>query len=75
MVFSYNYNNFKSERKIVVNFLNGDTEVFYHVLENYGHWSFNVLENVEKISVYDNQTDEFLYDIINKNILDYIVFT
>jgi len=25
--------------------------------------------------VYDTQDDEFLYDFINKNILDYIIFS
>jgi hypothetical protein len=49
--------------------------VFYHGLDNYGHWSFNIFENeIEKILVYDSQTDEFLYEIINENIVDYIVF-
>ena len=63
------------QRKIVVNFLDGNTETYYHSLENYGHWSFNILNNVEKILVYDNQNDEFLYEIINQNILDYITFS
>ena len=75
MLLSYNHNNFKSERKIVVNFLDGNTETYYHSLENYGHWSFNILNNVEKILVYDNQNDEFLYEIINQNVLDYIIFS
>jgi glycosyltransferase involved in cell wall biosynthesis len=75
MLLSYNYNHFRSERKIVVNYIDGSLETVYHGLENYGHWSFNIFENkVEKISVYDTQDDEFLYDFINKNILDYIVF-
>ena len=76
MLLSYNYNHFRSERKIVVNYIDGSLETIYHGLENYGHWSFNIFENkVEKISVYDTQDDEFLYDFINKNILDYIIFS
>ena len=75
MLLSYNYNNFRSERRIIVNYADNTSVVFYHGLENFGHWSFNIFENkVEKISVYDNQTDEFLYEVINENIVDYIVF-
>ena len=75
MLLSYNYNHFRSERKIVVNYIDGSSETIYHGLENYGHWSFNIFESkIEKISVYDNLNDEFLYDFINENILDYIVF-
>jgi hypothetical protein len=45
-------------------------------LENYGHWSFNIFNSeIKKVSVYDTQTNEFLYDIINENILDYVVFS
>ena len=76
MLLSYNHNNFRSERKIIVNYVNGDTETIYHFLENFAYWSFNIFENkIEKISVYDNQNDEFLYEIINENILDYIIFS
>jgi glycosyltransferase involved in cell wall biosynthesis len=75
MLFSYNYNNFRSERKIVINFLDGNTETYYHSLENYGHWSFNILSNVEKILVYDNKTEEFLYEMINQNITDFVTFS
>ena len=75
MLLSYNYNHFRSERKIVVNYIDGSLETIYHGLENYGHWSFNIFENkIEKLLVYDNQNDEFLYEIINQNILDYITF-
>jgi hypothetical protein len=75
MLLSYNYNNFRSERKIIVNYVDNTSGVFYHGLDNYGHWSFNIFENeIEKILVYDSQTDEFLYEIINENIVDYIVF-
>jgi glycosyltransferase involved in cell wall biosynthesis len=75
MLLSYNYNNFNSERKIIVNYSDGDFEIFYHNLENYGHWSFNIFDRkIEKILIYDTQNDEFLYEIINKNIIDYIVF-
>jgi glycosyltransferase involved in cell wall biosynthesis len=76
MVLSYNYNNFKSERKIIVNFLDDSNETYYYTLENYGHWSFNIFNSeIKKVSVYDTQTNEFLYDIINENILDYVVFS
>ena len=76
MLLSYNYNHFRSERKIVVNYIDGSLETIYHGLENYGHWSFNIFENkIEKLLVYDNQNDEFLYEIINQNILDYITFS
>jgi glycosyltransferase involved in cell wall biosynthesis len=76
MVLSYNYNNYTSDRKIVVNLIDGNTEIHYHVLENYGHWSFNIFNNnIEKILVYDNQNDEFLYEIINHNIVDYVTFS
>ena len=37
--------------------------------------SYDILNNVEKILVYDNQNDEFLYEIINQNVLDYIIFS
>jgi hypothetical protein len=75
MLLSYNYNHFRSERKIVVKYIDGSSETVYHGLENYGHWSFNIFESkIKNISVYDNQNDEFLYDFINENILDYIVF-
>jgi len=75
-VLSYNYNNFKSERKIIVNFLDDSNETYYYTLENYGHWSFNIFNSeIKKVSVYDTQTNEFLYDIINENILDYVVFS
>ena len=76
MLLSYNYNHFISSRKIFVNYIDGSSEYIYHSLENYGHWSFNILEKeVDKIVVYDNDNDEFLYEIINKNILDYIIFS
>jgi glycosyltransferase involved in cell wall biosynthesis len=76
MVLSYNYNNFKTERKTIVNFLDDSSEIYYYILENYGYWSFNIFDKeIKKISVYDTQTDEFLYEIINKNILDYVVFS
>jgi len=76
MLLSYNYNHFRSERKIVVYYIDGSSETIYHGLENYGYWSFNIFENkIEKISVYDNLNDEFLYDYVNENILDYIVFS
>jgi glycosyltransferase involved in cell wall biosynthesis len=76
MVLSYNKNSFRSERKIIVNFHGGNSDTIYHVLENYGYWSFNIFENnIEKILVYDNQTDEFLYEMKNENILDYIIFS
>ena len=76
MVLSYNYNNFKTERKTIVHFLDDSSEIYYYTLENYGYWSFNIFnKDIKKISVYDTQTDEFLYEIINKNILDYVVFS
>jgi glycosyltransferase involved in cell wall biosynthesis len=76
MILSYNYNHFRSERRIVVKYIDGSLETLHHGLENYGHWSFNIPEKgVEKISVYDAQNDEFLYDFINENILDYIIFS
>jgi glycosyltransferase involved in cell wall biosynthesis len=76
MLLSYNYNHFRSDRKIIVNYVNGESETIYHFLENFTYWSFNIFENkIEKISVYDNQNDEFLYEIINQNILDYITFS
>ena len=75
MLLSYNYNNFRSERKTIVNYVDNTSEVFYHGLETYGHWSFNILNNVKNILVYDTETDEFLYEIINENIVDYIVFS
>jgi len=75
MLLSYNYNNFRSERKIVVNYVDNNSEVFYHGLENYGHWYFNILNNIKNVLVYDTKTDEFLYEIINENIVDYIVFS
>lgn len=76
ILLSYNYNNFRSERKMIVNYINGNSETVYHGLENFGHWSFNVFENkIEKILVYDNQNDEFLYEIINENIFDHITFS
>jgi glycosyltransferase involved in cell wall biosynthesis len=76
MLLSYNYNNFRSERKIIVKYVDNTYGVFYHGLDNYGHWSHNIFENkIEKILVYDSQTDEFLYEIINENIVDYIVFS
>ena len=76
MLLSYNYNNFRSERKIIVNYVDNTSEVFYHGLDNYGHWSYNIFENkIEKILVYDSQTDEFLYEIINENLVDYIIFS
>jgi glycosyltransferase involved in cell wall biosynthesis len=76
MLLSYNHNNFRSERKIIVNYVNGESETIYHFLENFTYWSFNIFENkIEKILVYDNQNDEFLYEIINENILDYIIFS
>ena len=53
MLLSYNYNNFRSERKIIVNYVDNTFGVFYHGLDNYGHWSFNIFENeIEKILVY-----------------------
>lgn len=76
MLLSYNYNNYRSERKIIVNYFDGSTETAYHILENFGHWSFNIFENkIEKILIYDNQNDEFLYEIINHNIVDYVIFS
>jgi len=76
MLLSYNYNNFRSERKITVSYLDGSSDNIYHGLENFGHWSFNIFEKeIQKISVYDNYNDKFLYEIINQNIVDYIVFS
>jgi glycosyltransferase involved in cell wall biosynthesis len=76
MILSYNYNNFKSERKIIVTYSDDSIETYYHSLENYGHWSFNVFEKkIQKISVYNTENDEFLYDMINQNIVNYISFT
>ena len=76
MILSYNYNNFKSERKIIVRFIDDTEEVYYYNLENYGHWSFNIFDKkIKKVSVYDKQTNEFLYDFVDENILDYIIFS
>ena len=37
---------------------------------------FNVFEKkIQKISVYNTENDEFLYDMINQNIVNYISFT
>jgi glycosyltransferase involved in cell wall biosynthesis len=76
MILSYNYNNFKSERKIIVKFIDDTEEVYYYNLENYGHWSFNIFDKkIKKVSVYDNQTNEFLYDFVDENTLDYVGFS
>jgi hypothetical protein len=59
-----------------VNFTDDTEEVYYYNLENYGYWSFNIFDKkIKKVFVYDNQTNKFLYDFVDENILDYIVFS
>jgi len=71
-VFTYNFNNFPVERKIEV--FGENTDVIYHTSSGLRHWSYNIFDRIDKIKVYDNQTNEFLYELENKNIWDNLEF-
>jgi len=71
-VFTYNFNNFPVERKIEV--FGENTDVIYHTASGLRHWSYNIFDRIDKIKVYDNQTNEFLYELENKNIWDNLEF-
>jgi hypothetical protein len=73
-VLSFNYNDFQSIRKIIVCFENHEV-IIHHRLDYNGAWMYNIFEEeIKKIKVYDNNTDEFLYEIDNKEIWDLIEF-
>jgi len=75
IILSFNYNNFETNRKIVVEFFDGGTEDYYHSLFDYGHWSFNIFERkINRILVYDTLSNQFLYDINYDNVQDYVMF-
>lgn len=71
-VLTFNYNNFPVKRRIVVISKNGE-HILNHNVENTNSWVYNIFyEPIEKIMVYNQETDEFLYEIENKEIHDYI---
>lgn len=75
IILSFNYNNFETNRKIVVEFFDGGTEDYYHSLFDYGHWSFNIFERkINRILVHDTLSNQFLYDINYDNVQDYVMF-
>jgi glycosyltransferase involved in cell wall biosynthesis len=71
-IVSYNYNNYGVKRKIVVK-LKDRVDTLYHNLDYFDAWVYNIFDSsLEKISVYDRDTDRLLYEMENKNIKDYI---
>ena len=73
-VLSFNYNDFQSLRRIVVCFENYESTI-HHRLDYDGAWMYNIFEDeIKKIKVYDDKTNEFLYEIENKEIWDKIEF-
>jgi glycosyltransferase involved in cell wall biosynthesis len=73
-VLSFNYNDFQSLRRIVVCFENYESTI-HHRLDYDGAWMYNIFKDeIKKIKVYDDNTNEFLYEIENKEIWDKIEF-
>jgi len=71
-IVSYNYNNFPTKRKIVVE-LENHQDTIYHNLDYFDAWAYNIFDSsVKKILVYDQTTDRLLYESENKNIEDFI---
>ena len=71
-IVSYNYNNFPTKRKIVVE-LENYQDTIYHNLDYFDAWAYNIFDSsVKKILVYDQTTDRLLYELENKNIEDFI---
>lgn len=74
-VLSFNYNNHKVIRKIIIEFEDYEEEIIHH-LEYFWSWSYNVYENnIKKIKVYNSETNELMYEMENKNIYSYLEFT
>ena len=73
-VLSFNYNNHKVIRKIIIVFDDYEQEIVHH-LDYFWSWSYNIYDNkIKKIKVYDAETNEFLYEQKNENIYSYIEF-
>jgi glycosyltransferase involved in cell wall biosynthesis len=73
-VLSFNYNDFQSLRRIVVCFENYESTI-HHRLDYDGAWMYNIFKDeIKKIKVYNDNTNEFLYEIENKEIWDKIEF-
>lgn len=74
IVLSFNYNNFKVTRKIIVEYEDHEQEIIHH-LDYFWSWSYNIYDNkIKKIKVYDAETNVFLYEQKNENIYSYIEF-
>lgn len=71
-VLSYNFNNFSVDRKIEV-FGDGVDTIFHH-MKGFNYWAYNIYDKIDKIKVYDKQTDEFLYELENKDVWDNLEF-
>jgi hypothetical protein len=73
-VLSFNYNNIEINRKIVVK-LENEVHTITQKLEHKGSWVYHLFDKpIKSISVYDLETDEFLYEMENKNIHSFIEF-
>jgi hypothetical protein len=71
-VFTYNLNDFPVFRKIEV--YNQSIDTITHSVYGLNQWSYNIYDRIDKIKVFDNTTNEFLYEIKNENIWDNLEF-
>ena len=71
-VLTFNYNDYVVRRKIIVK-SEDRQDVLNHNVEKLNSWVYNIYyDKIDKIEVYDEDTNELLYEIENKEIQDYI---
>jgi len=72
-ILSFNYTDQITKRKILVQ-LDNHTDTIYHSLEYYSSWVYNIYyDKLIKISVYDDENNQLLYELENNNVLDFII--
>jgi hypothetical protein len=72
IVFSYNYLLAKKKRRIIVEHLDGTVDNILHDMTNDIQWTYSILVNVKKISVFEDNV--FLYDEAVQDVESYINF-
>lgn len=71
-ILSFNYNDYPVYRKIEIIY-EDRIELLNHRLDCFWSWSYNIVgNNLSKIKVYNSDTDEFLYEVENKDVFSYI---
>ena len=72
VILSNNYTDRICDRKIEVILNESIIDTFNHKVDYKGSWSYNITSNFDKIKVYEY--GEFIYEELNQNIKNYIIF-